>query len=1116
MSAVVTVTSVSLNELSATLKVGGEKLTLTATVKPAGAATVVWTSSDPSVAKVENGVVTALKAGTATITATAGTKSATCSVTVIATPSKPVEMTEEKWAAAFEFGDTISIEQTYKSGEKQQFGIIKVDGEKSYLHYRDGEYEQEAYRETVGEKNYLYSKGYEYWTKAEDVSDNFGFEESKEVLIEIKNYFPFDKFEKGEENGEYVSKEAYTVTLTEGYSEPQTINVKEAKLYFNADGKIVSIEHVVSYDEREQATSSVFGYNEKLTLPEVLEGERVTPAEWTAALAMTDTNYRMGVTSYGSLNLEYLQNGTDKSIALASWGSDGYYMEQMYYTKENGKFYEFESAGGHWMKSEVPDLTDESYATLTGFEFIGVDLGAYSFGAFTYDENAKTYTYSGEEATVVAMFKNKKLVWANMISEAEGSHTIDIVYGDAQVILPTVAAGEQVTDEEWAAAKAMDFDNVEISVNFGMGELTVKKVGDTLCQEVYVLGMKTQTYATVEGGKYYSYEVKKGVWTKTEIQKSDYDKAHPAYTLSAFNKSDFTWNEVSETYKGSVQDSEVEIKFVDKKFDAIISDGQTMYFSYGTATLTLPEEGSAATGGGVVSKPEKDITEEDWQNIFAEAEQSKLLSVEKHTDEDDEEYIFNLEEGYIYVAKNGGEVKYVYAVEDGAVVRYDYDDEQDKVTKTATGYVSLEAIKAEVLSGAFTDGQLGSIKPLYEEFYGTDGSYDFDRDEGYISVNVYNGKLSYIVYNDGESSTAYNFRFEVWEAPYWYDEYVMPRVSQSEWNKAFEMDYDSYYIVVVDAEGSRSEYQKDGNNYRIYGYSAEGDDEEHYYSADGGSYYRYDIQDGENVTYVNWVKTEITEEEFTQATQMPQLGEYDYADFTLDEEGYPVCYRNGDNTYVIRFEYKKLAQISSDEFDISIDYDNGLDMPQDIMTQEEWGAAIAATINSANVTVRTMTTGSYAVSSYEYYFDIGNGIIYRRTPHRDTEEVYAAENGTLYRYEKDEEGECVKTAAEYSSLQQLRDSMLQEFLSPSVLGGQTVAENYGDFEYCGFGEYVYQLNDTHIRITFKGGKVQELVVTTVENESYVTEMFMFHDYDTTDAESELPWWYTNNAGKDEN
>ena len=69
----VNVTGVTLSETAASLTVGGETLTLTATVLPDDATdkTVTWTSSDPTVATVADGVVTAVAAGTATITATA-------------------------------------------------------------------------------------------------------------------------------------------------------------------------------------------------------------------------------------------------------------------------------------------------------------------------------------------------------------------------------------------------------------------------------------------------------------------------------------------------------------------------------------------------------------------------------------------------------------------------------------------------------------------------------------------------------------------------------------------------------------------------------------------------------------------------------------------------------------------------------------------------------------------------------------------------------------------------------------------------------------------------------------------------------------------------------------
>ncbi|MBR3870454.1 MAG: Ig-like domain-containing protein [Clostridia bacterium] len=76
------VESVTLDATELELAVGSEAVQLTATVAPANAdQTVVWTVEGDAVTVVD-GLVTAVKAGTATVTATAGDSSATCTVTV--------------------------------------------------------------------------------------------------------------------------------------------------------------------------------------------------------------------------------------------------------------------------------------------------------------------------------------------------------------------------------------------------------------------------------------------------------------------------------------------------------------------------------------------------------------------------------------------------------------------------------------------------------------------------------------------------------------------------------------------------------------------------------------------------------------------------------------------------------------------------------------------------------------------------------------------------------------------------------------------------------------------------------------------------------------------------
>ena len=81
----VPITSITLNKTSLTL-VSGTSETLTATISPndATAQTVEWSSSNSSVASIDNtGKITAQNLGTAVITAICGGKSATCNITVV-------------------------------------------------------------------------------------------------------------------------------------------------------------------------------------------------------------------------------------------------------------------------------------------------------------------------------------------------------------------------------------------------------------------------------------------------------------------------------------------------------------------------------------------------------------------------------------------------------------------------------------------------------------------------------------------------------------------------------------------------------------------------------------------------------------------------------------------------------------------------------------------------------------------------------------------------------------------------------------------------------------------------------------------------------------------------
>ena len=110
------VTGVSLDQTSFTMKVTDAAVTLTATVAPDDAANkaVTWSSSNESVATVANGVVTAVGVGSAIITVTTedGSKAASCYVTVAAIPVESVTIDKSELSLNDDGTLTVALDGT--------------------------------------------------------------------------------------------------------------------------------------------------------------------------------------------------------------------------------------------------------------------------------------------------------------------------------------------------------------------------------------------------------------------------------------------------------------------------------------------------------------------------------------------------------------------------------------------------------------------------------------------------------------------------------------------------------------------------------------------------------------------------------------------------------------------------------------------------------------------------------------------------------------------------------------------------------------------------------------------------------------------------------------------
>lgn len=132
-------TGVGLCETSATLYTG-DTLTLTPTVSPRDTSDkdVTWTSSDDTVATIADGVVTAIKAGSATITATAADGSGvsgSCQLTVL---QLAAGVLLNQTSASLYGGETLTLQATVSPGDTSDKRVTWASSDEDVATVKDG------------------------------------------------------------------------------------------------------------------------------------------------------------------------------------------------------------------------------------------------------------------------------------------------------------------------------------------------------------------------------------------------------------------------------------------------------------------------------------------------------------------------------------------------------------------------------------------------------------------------------------------------------------------------------------------------------------------------------------------------------------------------------------------------------------------------------------------------------------------------------------------------------------------------------------------------------------------------------------------------------------------
>ena len=136
------VTGISINPTTLTLT-EGDTQTLTASITPSNADVqgVSWSTNNSSVATVDNGKVTAIKAGSATITVTSidGGKTATCEVTVNAKIISVESVTLDKSSLELTEGDKATLVATVKPENATNKNVTWSSSDESVATVSNGE-----------------------------------------------------------------------------------------------------------------------------------------------------------------------------------------------------------------------------------------------------------------------------------------------------------------------------------------------------------------------------------------------------------------------------------------------------------------------------------------------------------------------------------------------------------------------------------------------------------------------------------------------------------------------------------------------------------------------------------------------------------------------------------------------------------------------------------------------------------------------------------------------------------------------------------------------------------------------------------------------------------------
>ena len=433
----VAVQAVYLNATSMELT-EGESATLVATISPNDAEnkTVIWSSSNLSIASVSNGKVIALKAGKATITVKTddGGKTATCEVTVNARVYPVTSVSLDKTSATLTEGDELTLTATINPDNATNKNVTWSSSNLSIASVSNGKVTAlKAGKATITVK-----------------TDDGGKTATCEVTVNAKVY-PVTS----------VSLDKTSATLTEGdeLTLIATVNPDNATnknvAWTSSNGTVASVSNgkVIALKAGKATITVKTDDGGKTATCEVTVNSKVYPVT-----GVTLDKSSATLTEGDELILTATVNPDNATNMNVTWSSSNLSIASV----SNGKVIALKAG-----KATITVKTDDGGKTATCE--VTVNAKVYPVTGVTLDETSATLT-EGDELTLTATVNpdnatNKNVTWSssdNTVASVSNGKVTALKSGKATITVKTDDGGKTATCEVTVNAKVYPVTGVTL------------------------------------------------------------------------------------------------------------------------------------------------------------------------------------------------------------------------------------------------------------------------------------------------------------------------------------------------------------------------------------------------------------------------------------------------------------------------------------------------------------------------------------------------------------------------------------------------------------------------------------------------------------------------------